>query len=554
MTAKAVMLNYNMSKANAVIKCVKCGYESHIVNDLCVKCGAPLVKVCGFCGFANSVPKNYCDQCGELMALKAKEDIPVSQTPTDPKDILCAETYQIQAIEGTMMPEEAVCETAKSEKSPPEPAITKENLEIIHEQLFSSAAARPQKNTGIEKPIEQNKAKKNKAISDVFVIVLGGFFVFAGAIYFVMAPQFPRYQLLKTTRKYLKNLSEGRYEDAYRMLSKSAKSACPLRDYTNSISQYYENSSWEFKDIQAAMVEKDAALIKYKIKEGGAEPWKDDFISFVKEDGQWVRPYVWTLFVQIDSAFEKGDYAQALYLAQKLELTDPLDPRTSGYLCTAEYAVGLFDKALTNCNRAINNSKVYPVGFTADAIWGYRYQLADSFRQLSRYKEALDAYNTLLEISPQNQQKWKILAERADVFVWLNNYDLAISDMMESHRLCPAGEQSGINKHLGYLTGDAKDFAVEYVQKSRLAPADPPLIEKRKIWRKEISQKKGGRMVPPEDAWIAIHLTGPIYSVILRQHGGRDAEGNKMVSRDVYKFKVNIWIGSVRLEYLDERW
>jgi len=57
-----------------IIRCNKCGYESNIISDTCIKCGSKLEKICGSCGFANAVEKNYCDQCGKLLTLRIIEE------------------------------------------------------------------------------------------------------------------------------------------------------------------------------------------------------------------------------------------------------------------------------------------------------------------------------------------------------------------------------------------------------------------------------------------------------------------------------------------------
>ena len=63
-----------MSK-RSVIKCSKCGYESNIIADNCIKCDTKLDKICGECGFKNSPAKGFCDQCGnDITNIKESEE------------------------------------------------------------------------------------------------------------------------------------------------------------------------------------------------------------------------------------------------------------------------------------------------------------------------------------------------------------------------------------------------------------------------------------------------------------------------------------------------
>lgn len=479
-----------MPKANSEIKCVKCGHQHAVVKEQCDKCAAPLAKFCGTCGFANSVPKNYCDQCGELLVL----------APPRPQNT-----------------------------EPPRPA----------QPLPPADAPLPREKTA---PAKKRGPAVAAGLSLAVILI---------PAYILLSPQFPKFQLTLTCRRYLKELSSGRYENAYKMLSKNSKQSCPVEDYVNFSRQYYSQKSWEFKDVKPFVVEKDAALVKYQIKEG-TSPWKDDFISFVWEDGKWARPYIWNFFQRIEEAIGKNDPSHALFLAQRLYLTDPLDPRTSGYLCWTEYLMGLYDKAANDCKKAMDSSRFYPVGFTSEAVFWFHYQLADSLRNTKKYAEALDEYNKLLADEFSAQNRCDILTGRADIYVWLNRYDAALQDMLEARDICPQTAQKNVSSYLSYLTGDAKELSVALAQKARRSAGEPRLFDIRRENLETLRKKLGKKAVLPKDIWISAHMRGPIYKVILKQEGGKDSRGNRLASKDIYRLTINLWNSSVKLDYSDK--
>lgn len=493
-----------MSQPYAVIRCTKCGFKSNILTDTCPKCGAPLEKICGNCEFANSVAKNYCDQCGTHLTLTPHPES-IKSPPSDKtmREIITPEYFQ----------------RMQAEHKPDKPA------EIFKFQL---------------------KFKKkliiliNSALAILLVIML----------YFLISPHIPKYHLLFNVKRYLNELSSGKYEKAYEMLSTNSKSSINLEEYIKFNKEYYSNApSWEFRKPKIFLLEKNAALIKYELKEG-TSPWKEDYISFVKEHGKWVRPYVFNLFEPIEQAIEKQDYAHALFLAQKVNLMDPIDPRTWGYLCWTEYIIGLYDKAVDSCKKAIDSSRLYPVGFTNETLFWFQFHMADSLKECEKFQDSIKKYDILLtyrELQPEHM--CQILLNRSDALVKINDYVKAVDDVLKAQDVCPDEFQDRVSLLMKYLNGDAKTESIEFAQKFRLSQNMPAIIEVRKLQLEELSKKLGpkNKKYLPKDFWMAVHLTGPEYRVILKEERIDPHHKTKIV-RNVYSIRVNLWTRKVFIE------
>ncbi|MBI4655896.1 MAG: zinc ribbon domain-containing protein [Elusimicrobia bacterium] len=461
-------------KKHTAIKCVKCGYESNVISDTCIKCGGRLERVCGECGFSNSVEKNYCDECGRLLAPRNEdktgktEEMPqfVGATGQEKKPEL-----EIESITETMFGMPAPAQTARKEQKSP---VEQKKTQIPEPEVFSD----------IRRPGERFK----------WLVPIG----FAAFCLFVLAlviyPRVPKIRLMMTAKSYLKELAKGNYEKAYEMLSTNSKASCALKDYINYNREYYSKiGGWEFQDMKIFIMEKNAALIKYRLREGDSA-WKDDYISFVRERGEWTRPYIWNLFVPIDEAIARQDYSQALFLAQKLNLTDPVDPRTWGYLCAAEYLMGFYEKALYSCRKTLESVRIYPVGFGKEEVFGFGFYIADSLRYCKKYAEAVREYSNLLEnFRPDLKEKCLIIMGRADSMVRLGKYDDAFNDMLDAEAVC----------------GDE-------------VKADAVFL-------------------------LNMHVSGPEYRVILRQ-GIENKKTNQKKSTDLYSFRINLWTQSIYIE------
>lgn len=539
--------------------CPKCGYQPNIITDTCLKCGAPLQKVCGDCGFANPVDKNYCGQCGALLSL---------QPPPKPEE---PRREEKAAHEGFKLEMESIQDTVSERETsfrrkltPPPPAqASKPQADPKSEpaaskppparhsasSALSPDSARLMKETPLPRPLKPDLFKKFSG--PALTVLLFG--VLLGIIYLIIAPSLPKMRLLMTAKSYLADISAGKYAKAYEMLSSNSKAVCSLQDYVKNSNDYYSKAPpWEWKDVRIFAMSPDAAMIRYKLKEGDA-PWKDDYISFVREHNRWMRPYIWVLFQPIDDALKRHDFPQALFLAQKLYLTDPVDPRSSAYLCTTEFFMGLYDKSVVSCKRAVDGARTYPVGYSSDEIFQLDSRYADSLRYLQRDRAALEEYDKLLKWPGlTSDQLCPLRLNRADDYVYLKDYDRALQEVMAASEICtrsPSKEDA--EKRLRYMSGSAGADAIAFVQNSRLKPGLPTIAETRARQLAALREHLGraGARYLPRDQWLAVHVAGPNYRVYLRSET-LDPRTRRRNTRDIYVFLVNLWTEKAEAEKL----
>jgi len=563
-----------MPQKSSVIKCQKCGYVSNIITDTCIKCGSRLDKICGECGFANSVEKNHCDQCGGLLALKpdqppsflndrpkypAPSEVsarahnppppPPAGTPKGSSDTGAGTKaegsqpakyhFELQPISDTVsekdvsfrsrMPGGAPASGPAAPAAPPPPK----------KPAFGAQQAVP--------PRPRNLKKIYGALVTAALLAVLGF-----VLYLIAAPHLPALTLKMAAGAYLKRLSTGRYEDAYGMLSTNSKSAWSMKNYVEYNKEYYSKvPSWEFKDVEVFVMEPEAAMVKYQLREGTGT-WRTDYVSFVKEHDKWTRPYIWMLFEPIDSALAKRDYPQALFLAQKLYLTDPMDPRTSGYLCVAEFFMQLYDKSADSCRRTLLSAQSYPVGSTEEELFWYRFYYADSLRFTGKLELALDEYNGALDSKALTEkERCPLYMSRADTYVKMSKYNLALTDMLKADIACAndTANRPDFLKRMRFMNGDARADAISFAQRTKARQDLPTFGELRRLELAAAAARLGPKNAKfiPKDSWIAAHLSGPEYRVVLRQET-LDFRTRRNEVRDIYTFMVNLWTGAIKME------
>ena len=541
-----------MSQKSAVIKCQKCGYVSNIISDTCIRCGSRLEKVCGDCGYPNAVEKNYCDQCGVLMTLKPGQTPEPGAAPVPPapaKNTSPPEKpkfqFEMQPISETVAEKEASFRNRPGKGAPAPVPPPPANRTPPPAPPAPAITNRPDK-----AQLTSRISFSSKKVYGTLVIagLLAVLFFF---LYLIAMPHIPKFSLKMTANSYLKRLSSGRYEEAYAMLSTNSKSACSMKNYVEYSKQYYSRApTWEFSGVDVFVMEPDAAMVSYRLREGTGS-WHTDYISFVKEHDKWVRPYIWMLFEPIDAAIAKQDYAQALFLAQKLYLTDPIDPRASGYLCVSEFFMGLYANSADSCRRTLRSASVYKEGFTAGEVFWFRFCYAESLRFMQKLEVALDEYGELLK-SPAvpTKDQCNIFMSRADVYVKLNRYDSALDDMLKADSVCTDGaNRAEVVRRMRFMNGDARADAVSFAQRTKSREDLPPFGELRRKELDSIAARLGpGNMrYMPKDAWVAVHTTGPEYRVVLRQESLNPRTRQADV-KNVYVFTVNLWTGVIRLE------
>lgn len=544
-----------MPSKPSVIKCSKCGYLPNVLGDICVKCGARLEKTCGECGFGNPVERNYCEGCGTLMALNAPpRNVPAPAGPEKNQ----AQKVEMESIQDTVdgkarsfierpdkRPEPAPAQEPPARPQTPPLSTPRDINSGSSPFIADSARLRREKTSPVAGYPDSIRRFLGPAVTVLLALVL------MGILYRIAAPSIPRIRLLMTAKTYLTDLSQGKYEKAYDLLSSNSKTAYSLEDYLKNSREYYAKApAWQFRDIQVFTIDKNAAMVRYQLKEGTAE-WKHDYISFVREQNRWVRPYIWGLFEPINEAFKRQDFPQALFLAQKLYLTDPIDPRSSGFLCSAEFYMGLYDKAAESCRRAVDGAAVYPVGYSDEDLYWFSFYYAESLRHMQRDSEALPEYEKLMKWPGLTaKEQCPLFLSRADSYIQLKDYPSALRDVMSAEGACLENpEMTEAKKRLARISGAAGAEAVAFAQNSRFKAGMPPIAEARRRQLETMREQLGPQKARflPRDQWLAVHVTGPEYKVFLRQEA-LDPRTRRKETKDVFIFHVNLWTGKAQVE------
>jgi hypothetical protein len=540
-----------MPQKPAKLKCPKCGDQPNVITDTCLKCGTRLEKLCGECGFANSFGKGYCDQCGSQLLLPQQVAAEAPQKPAG------SPRLEMESIQDTVN-QKATSFRGKTVRGqqppPPKPAAAIQDQKPsgrndTASSPFMADSARLARGAAVPKtarlPISTLKKLAGPAAIALMLCVL------FTLLYLLVAPSLPRLRLMMAAKSYLTDISEGRYDKAYDLLSENSKAACTREEYIKNSTDYYSKApAWQFKNIEVLSMSKDAAMIRYKLKEGDKD-WKDDYISFVREHDHWSRPYIWIFFQPIDDAIKRADYSQALFLAQKLYLTDPVDPRSSGFLCSTEFFMRLYEKSVESCKRTLDGAAAYPVGYSNDELFWFDLSYADSLRYLQRDLVAIQEYENLLKwpgLTPQEQ--CPLYLNRADSYVNTADYDHALRDLMSAQGVCTENpSKDDVKKRLGFMSGSALAEAVTFAQKSRFQAGMPPIGEARRQQLEALKAQLGPRNARflPRDNWMAIHVGGPEYRVFLRQET-LNPRTRKTDTKDVFIFLINLWTGKAKVE------
>ncbi len=452
------------------IRCESCGYEPNIITDVCIKCGGPVVKICGNCGFENEVDKNRCDRCGALLALSPDKKIEIGEKKIiDEKRIEDKKVKKIELefesiTEAIARKDESFRKRSEKQHEKIEKKIADE-VESEKKKLENFVSEQKVVNLKTETNI---KEKKEKGRSNIFIF---GFILllFISGFYFIFFKKsYSKYELIITAKRYLSALRDEEYDKAYEYLSQNSRAIVNFSDYVKFLKEYYSKTGrWDFKDIDVYYFTPNQSVIKYKLIEKGVE--KEDYLNFVKEYGKWRRPFVYNLFEEIDDAFLKKDFPKALFLSQRLYLIDPLDPRASGYLCWSEYFMHIYDKAIESCKRVVELSNIYPIKYYTDSeLFWYTFNYADSLRFVGRIEQSIEVYDTL-DRTPgiESVQRCTIHLTRSDSYAALKKYDKTYDDIKKAVDICNDGslEKKEALRRLQILEGKMCEDAVMFAKK-----------------------------------------------------------------------------------------
>lgn len=463
------------------IKCKSCGYEPNIIADVCIKCGGEIVKICGNCEHENSVEKNRCDNCGELLALTPhkKIDIELKEKERSREEEL-KDRLDKQKVDFKIEFESITDTIARKEESYRKklefPKQTEEKKDIIKEELKKVEVEKKkieefvkEKKNSENTQNQQEKHQTKKTSLKLIAVVIASLTIILSISYLIFGRKsFSRYDLIITAKKYLSALRDGEYDKAYEFLSQNSKAIISFSNYVKTLENYYSNvGKWNFKDIEIYYFDKNQSIIKYRLIENNIE--KDDYLNFIMEYGKWKRPFVFNLFEEIDDAFLKKDFPRALFLAQRAYLIDPVDPRTSGYLCWSEYLMGLHDKSVESCKRVVEISNIYPIKYYSESeLFWYSFNYADSLRFTEKIEQSIEVYNALQRNpSITEREKCVIHVARSDSYIALKDYNSALNDIKKAMEVCENDsiEKKEMERRFKILTGEMCEDAIMFAKK-----------------------------------------------------------------------------------------
>lgn len=509
------------------IKCVSCDYEPNIITDICIKCGSRVVKICGNCGFENSVEKTRCDNCGELLALTPDKKLKITQRTKDFKEEKKI-NLEFEPIENTVLKSDV---DVREKRNREEELLSKEErIEEEKKKLDNYINSAKKTVVVIQKPQPIN-TKKNKS-NLVFIIIISFIVSFILSYFLFIKKSISRYQLIITTKKYLTALKEKDYEKAYDYLTTNSKNIVSFTDYLKASEDYYSKSGeWDFKDIKIYYFDENHGIIKYKLKE--KNEWRDDYLNFIREYKYWKRPYFYNLLNDIDDALIKKDFSKALFLSQKLYLIDPIDPRTSGYLCYSEYFMRLYDKSVESCKKVLEISNMYPIKYynTEELFW-FKFNYADSLRFLGRDNESIEIYQSLISDNTVDlSNKCSVFLARSDSYMAIKEYDKAKNDLQSAFSICKKDfEKEEAEERFNIINGVSCPVAVEYLKRSIYDNISfNSFIEKE---TENIKKKNPKSKIFSE--YLCNYKFGPVYLVEVL------IKSNNTIVRS-YNAEINLW-------------
>lgn len=400
---------------SAALICSKCAAQG-APGQNCAKCGGPLVKVCGGCGMRNSPAKNYCDRCGAAMAL-APVGHPPEQRPMPPS----AGEPPLTAIRRIQPP------PAEESFQLPAAGRAKEHVPV------------PSEVSGDIKPVgdyDPNASltvlrRKDRLKNAVFLLVFALLASFALRKFSILMR--PEYVVPRRATKYLNHLRNGQYEQAYHMLSEQARRHVTQDEFAT----LRDPTPWSWSNVQIVRAEPEAVVVKYVLTLSGQPP-REDLLQFIREDGDWVRPYNWTLLQKAENALERNDPDLAALLAKAAVDVNPRDPMARAYLCEAVFYKRVPTETARECETALKLHETYPSKLSTKSLYHLHALLGDTYKNsLRRYPEALREYNTLLSFPELTAaDRCKLLTARAETLVALGRETEAAADYQAAQTLC----------------------------------------------------------------------------------------------------------------------
>lgn len=590
-----------------VLKCNVCGNIPTSPSRRCGKCGGTIKIQCNECGHLSEWGRHYCEKCGNPLPmtpdLPEQPPKPVAKpeqehsSETKPKkpikleietfqdaviehdasfrmkleDLQAQEKKRIQEEQSSGMgiykgredkPEAPAPQKAFFSTKPQQPTLPKadpQKQQKEEKELKAKEAEKAKKEEAAKKDTEKKEANnridsaESKESSKKLALyggIIGGVCLLAFAVYFFfIRPYMPKLQLMMAAKDYLSAFTRGNYEEAYQMLSTNSKMICPVEDYILYNKDAFKGTR-EFKNIEVHSMEANHALVKYQVRDADGN-WVYDYTSFVKEQGKWTRPYAWTLYQPIDDALARKDTNQAMFLAQKLIITDPADPRSMLYMCKAAYNAALYDQASEACSDMLQSIEGYPVKMTPAEVDEAMIYLADSLVRQNRSRAALDAFDRLEERATLTaDQNCYFRLNRAGLYLDINDMEKAKSDIQLAIGICPNGEnKSKAVSVLSYINGKGGPDAIQFAKKSRIREDLPDVETLRSRILKDEAAKLGSkaRKYASKDKWNAKYAGGAKYKVTLTNEY-YDFNIGDQAQKDVFIVNVDLFKNTGNIE------
>jgi hypothetical protein len=364
------------------------------------------MPVCAGCGFESSAAKNYCDRCGAGLSSEAAASSPISQAPA---------SISAQGLPAAGRRDgDPFATTAAEISGDPWAQVVIPPAPVVEQPPPSRWSSLLRAGLNVAAPLVS-----------VTVSLLG--------VWYWTESRKPEVVVRKVAVKYLDAMRARDFDAAYSLFSSAAKNHCTIEEFKSS----RDDSTWTWSDLRVTHTEPDAILLAYELKVAGAPP-RTDRVLFVRENGQWLRPYNWILMRKVEEAFDKGNADAGLILAQTAATINQRDPMARGYLCEAAYYRKSAEETVTQCVTAINLARVYPSNLTLKSLYHLHAILADTYKiALKQPEKALDQFTQMLafpNISPIDQ--CEILLARAEAYTTISRPGEALADLTRGAQLC----------------------------------------------------------------------------------------------------------------------
>lgn len=361
----------------------------------------------------------------------------------------------------------------------------------------------------------------------IFSTSLALFLIASGSLvyfYHQHSRQSPQRTLIDAAGKYLFSLKEKNFGAAYALLSAGARRTCRLDDFE----KLQKSPDWMFDEVEIAAIDKDRALVRYRLHVS-EKPTEEDWLEFVREEGGWRRAYWWHLMGPIEDDLAAGDFPRARARAEAGLAIQPDEALLLSYLCEAAHGAGDFAAAERACLRTLETVQGRPPRLDEKDLFHVRAILADAYRNTpGKLAEAARYYDILLK-SPglPDGDRCAIQLALADAMFLSGDHSKSRVAYEEAGRSCTHVEDAAyLKRNIRMLSGQAGPEAVAQAKSHRMPDPMNPANELSLLdWRREARKELAQRLHLPfkadstDEDWTSEHAGGALYRVTVRNKG-----------------------------------